>query len=194
VTTVYLARHGESDWNAANRFQGHTDRPLTAAGRRQAEALADELAASASLSAVYSSPLRRALDTAAVVGGRLGLTQVEVEDLREVDVGGWTGLSRSEVELRHPDAFKRWLEGGEGWDDGESLTDMSMRVIRALERLAQAHPDEEILLVSHGGPIRAIHAAAAGMDLYEHRKRHRVEPNAQLSRVAVEDGRISRLD
>lgn len=194
MTAVYLARHGESDWNVANRFQGHSDRPLTALGRRQAEALADELAGVATLSVIYSSPLRRALETAAAVGERTGLDPVPLDDLREVDVGAWTGLSRSEVEARFPEAFRRWLDGGQGWEDGESYADMSYRVLSALRRLAEAHPDEELLVVSHGGPIRAIQAAAAGMDVHAYRKLRRVEPNAGLSRVAVENGRISRLD
>jgi broad specificity phosphatase PhoE len=194
VTTVYLARHGESDWNAAGRFQGHSDRPLTAVGRRQAKALADELAETAELSAVYSSPLRRAFETAAVVGARVGVDPVPLDELREVDVGGWAGLSRGEVEARFPDAFRRWLDGGEGWEDGETYADMSARVLGAVLGVAAAHPDEEILVVSHGGPIRAIQAAAAGMDVHAYRKLHRVEPNAALSRVAVENGTISRLD
>ncbi len=194
MTTVYLARHGESDWNAANRFQGHSDRPLTELGRRQAEALAAELAAIATLSAIYSSPLRRALDTAAIVGARTGLEPVPREELREVDVGGWAGLSRDEVEARFPDAFRRWLDGGEGWEDGESYADMAARVLTALLQIAEAHPGEELLVVSHGGPIRAILAAGDGMDVHAYRKLHRVEPNARLTRVAVESGRISRLD
>ena len=194
MTTVFLARHGESDWNAANRFQGHSDRPLTALGRRQAEALAAELAEVAALSAIYSSPLRRALETAAVVGERIGLEPMPLEDLREVDVGAWTGLSRSEVEARFPDAFRRWLDGGEGWEDGESYAAMSSRVLAALLRIADAHPDEQLLVVTHGGPIRAIQAAAAGLDVHAYRKLQRVEPNARLSRVAVENGRIARLD
>jgi broad specificity phosphatase PhoE len=194
VTIVYLARHGESDWNAANRFQGHSDRPLTDLGRRQAEQLAEELAAAASLSAIYSSPLRRALETAAIVGTRLGLEPVELEGLREVDVGGWAGLSRTEVERRYPEAFRRWLDGGEGWEDGESYAAMATRVLDAVHRIAEAHADEELLVVSHGGPIRAVQAAADGMDVHAYRKVSRVEPNAGLSRVAVEDGRISRLD
>jgi broad specificity phosphatase PhoE len=194
VTTVYLARHGESDWNAAGRFQGHSDRPLTAVGRRQAKALADELAATAELSAVYSSPLRRAFETAAVVGARVGVDPVPLDELREVDVGDWAGLSRGEVEARFPDAFRRWLDGGEGWEDGETYADMSARVLGAILGVAAAHPDDEILVVSHGGPIRAIHAAAARMDVHAYRKLHRVEPNAALSRVAVENGTISRLD
>jgi broad specificity phosphatase PhoE len=194
VTTVYLARHGESDWNAANRFQGHSDRPLTARGRLQAEALAAELAEVAALSAIYSSPLRRALETAAVVGARTGLEPVAMEDLREVDVGAWTGLSRSEVELRFPEEFRRWLDGGEGWADGESYQEMSSRVLSALFRIANAHPRDEVLVVSHGGPIRALQAAAAGLDVHAYRRLHRVEPNARLSRLAVENDRISRLD
>jgi phosphoserine phosphatase len=194
VTTVYLARHGESDWNAAGRFQGHSDRPLTAVGRRQAEALAEELAATAAVSAIYSSPLRRALDTAAVVGARVGVGPVPLEELREVDVGSWAGLSRTDVEARFPDAFRRWLDGGEGWEDGETYADMSARVLGAVLRVAAAHPNDEILVVSHGGPIRAIQAAAAGMDVHAYRQLHRVEPNAALSRVGVENGTISRLD
>jgi broad specificity phosphatase PhoE len=188
VTIVYLARHGESDWNAANRFQGHSDRPLTELGRQQAEALADKLAAVAELSAIYTSPLRRALDTAAVVGARTGLEPVPLGDLREVDVGAWAGLSRPEVEAQFPAAFRRWLDGGEGWEDGESYAAMSARVLRALLQAAEEHRGEQILLVSHGGPIRAIQAAAAHMDVHSYRKLHRVEPNAQLSRVTVTDG------
>jgi broad specificity phosphatase PhoE len=194
VTVVYLARHGESDWNAVDRFQGHSDRPLTELGRQQAELLAEDLAGAAALSAIYSSPLRRALETAAIVGARLGLVPVELEGLREVDVGSWAGLSRTEVEQRYPEAFRHWLDGGEGWEDGESYTAMAARVLETVRAIARAHPDDELLVVSHGGPIRAVQAAADGMDVHDYRRLSRVEPNAGLSRVAVEDGRISRLD
>ncbi len=194
MTTVYLARHGQSDWNAANRFQGHSDRPLTELGRRQAAALAEELESQEPLSAIYASPLRRALETASIVGARLGLEPVPVDDLREVDVGGWSGLSRNEVEERFPDAFRRWLDGGEGWEDGETYADMAMRVMEALRLIAENHPEDTVLVVSHGGPIRAIHALAAGMDVHEYRRLNRVEGNADVSRVAVEGGTISRLD
>ena len=194
MTTVYLARHGQSDWNAANRFQGHSDRPLTELGRRQAAALAEELESQEPLSAIYASPLRRALETASIVGARLGLEPVPVDDLREVDVGGWSGLSRNEVEERFPDAFRRWLDGGEGWEDGETYADMATRVMEALRLIAENHPEDTVLVVSHGGPIRAIHAIAAGMDVHEYRRLNRVEGNADVSRVAVEGGTISRLD
>jgi broad specificity phosphatase PhoE len=193
VTILYLVRHGQSDWNAANRFQGHVDRPLTDIGRTQAEALARELAA-ITLDGIYSSPLRRALDTAAAVAAGRELDVVVDDGLREVDVGSWAGLTRAEVERRFPAEFRRWVEGGEGWTDGETYEQMSARVRVTALRIAAAHVGGAILVVSHGGPIRAIQAAAGGMTVHELRRLSPVEPNARLSSVAVEGGRISRLD
>ena len=193
MTTVYLARHAESDWNVENRFQGSTDRPLTERGREQARALAAELAG-IPLAAVYTSPLRRALDTARIVSAAQGLTPVARPELSEIDVGSWAGLSRGDVESRFPEAFRRWAGGGEGWEDGESYASMSARVLDAIRRVAEEHPDGIVLVVSHGGPIRAVHAAAARLDVYAHRRLRPVEPNARLSAVAVENGEITRLD
>jgi alpha-ribazole phosphatase/probable phosphoglycerate mutase len=191
VTTVYLARHGESDWNAANRFQGHSDRPLTEEGRRQAEALA-ELVAAENVDAIYSSPLIRALETARIVAARTGLKVIEVDDLREVNTGSWSGLSREEVRERFPEGFERWLSGGSGWEDGETYEEMAARTLDAVSRIAEAHPGGRVLVVSHGGPIRAIQAAASGMEIHEYRRLKPVEPNARLSAVAVEKGTIRR--
>lgn len=193
MTTVYLARHAESDWNAENRFQGHTDRPLTSRGREQAAALARKLS-EMPLEAVYTSPLRRALETAEAVAAPKGLRPVPLSDLREIDVGAWSGLSRAEAAERFPQAFRRWLDGGEGWEDGETYEQMSARVLDAVHEIAARHPDGHVLVVSHGGPIRAVVAVAAGMDVHAYRLLHRVEANAGLSRVAVEDGRITRID
>jgi broad specificity phosphatase PhoE len=193
VTTVYLARHAESDWNVENRFQGNVDRPLTERGRAQARALAAELA-HVPLEGVYTSPLRRALETAEIVAADKGLRPIAVAELSEIDVGGWAGLSRREVESQFPEAFRRWVGGGEGWEDGESYANMSARVLAAVIRVAEEHPDTSVLVVSHGGPIRALHAAAAAMDVHAYRRLHRVEPNARLSTVAVENGKITRLD
>jgi broad specificity phosphatase PhoE len=190
VTTIFLARHGESDWNAANRFQGHSDRPLTDLGRRQAEALADAVTG-ANVEAIYSSPLMRALETARIVAARTGLEVMEDDDLREVDTGGWSGLSREEVQQRFPEGFERWISGGAGWEDGESYEDMAERTLGAVGRIAEAHPGGRVLVVSHGGPIRAIQAAANGMDIHEYRRLRPVEPNARLSAVAVENGTIT---
>jgi len=186
VTTIYLARHGESDWNAANRFQGHSDRPLTDLGREQARGLAD-LVAAENVEAIYASPLSRALETARIVAARTGLGVVVDEGLREVDTGSWSGLSRAEVRERYPEGFQRWITGGAGWEDGESYEEMAERVLAAVNRIAAAHPGGRVLLVSHGGPIRAIQAASDGMAISEYRRLRPVEPNARLSAVAVGD-------
>lgn len=192
MTTVYLARHGESDWNVARRWQGHIDRPLTATGRKQALALADRLDGE-EIEAVYSSDLLRARETAAVVAHRLGLDVRELPDLREIDVGSFGGLTWVEANERFPGALDRLRAGDLAWEDGETYEEMAARVLAAVQRIAESHPGGRVLVVSHGGPIRAVHAAALGIDLHEHRRARPVEPNARLSAVAVENGRISRI-
>ena len=192
MTTILLARHGESDWNRDQRWQGHADRPLTDLGRDQARALADRLAAT-ELDAVYSSDLERARETAAIVAEPHQLPLKELPDLREVDVGSWSGLTRAEAEERFPNAFRRWTEGGEGWDDGETYEQLSERVVGAVLAIAARHPRDRVLLVAHGGSIRAVHAAALGVDVHAYRRIQRVEPNATLSAVCVEDGRLTEL-
>lgn len=192
MTTLLLARHGESDWNAERRWQGHADRPLSERGRLQAEALAERLG-DVDLDAVYSSDLRRARETAATVAERQGLAVRQLPDLREVNVGSWSGLTRDEARVCFPDAYARWLDGGPGWTDGETYEEMTARVLGAVWTIARAHPAAHVLVVSHGGPIRAIHASALGMDVHAYRRMRPVEPNARLSAVCVEDGELSRL-
>ena len=193
MTTIFLARHGESDWNVEMRFQGHSDRPLTERGREQAHALAD-LVGAEKIDAVYTSPLSRARETAEIVAARAGLEALALPELREVDTGSWSGLSRADVEARFPEGFARWRSGGSGWEDGESYDEMAERVIGALQKIAEDHPAGRVLLISHGGPIRAIHAAAEGLAIKDYRRLKPVEPNARLSAVAVENGRLTRLD
>ncbi len=193
MTTVYLARHGQSDWNAALRWQGHADRPLTELGRRQAAELAERLA-DTPLDAVYASDLIRARETAEAVATPRGLPLHVLPELREVDVGSWSGLTRLEAQERFPEAFARWRDGGHGWEDGELYERMAERVVAAVLRVAADHPEGTVLLVAHGGPIRALHAVALGLDLAQHRRLRPVAANAHLSRIAVEDGKIARLD
>jgi alpha-ribazole phosphatase len=192
TTTILLARHGQSDWNDAGRWQGHSDRPLTELGRRQARELADRLAA-VELDAVYSSDLRRAHDTAQAVGEHQGLEVTTVPELREVDVGSWEGLTRAEAQARYPEDFRRWQAGSTGWRDGETYLEMSERVLAAVREIARGHAEGRVLVVAHGGPIRAIHAAALGLDVEAYRRQRAVEPNARLSAVSVEGGTLSEL-
>jgi len=136
VTTIFLARHGESDWNVEKRFQGHRDRPLTERGREQAHALAD-LVGAEKINAVYTSPLSRARETAEIVAARVGLKVVALPELREVDTGSWSGLSRADVEARFPEGFAHWRSGGSAWENGESYDEMAERVIGALRKIGE---------------------------------------------------------
>jgi probable phosphoglycerate mutase len=147
VTTILLARHGETDWNRDLRFQGHADVPLNDAGRAQARELARSLAAEP-IGAVYSSDLLRARETAEIVAASLGL-RVEVDErLREIDVGSWQGSTRAELDGR------KW--------DGETYDDHRARTVAALLRIAERHPGEQVLVVAHGGTLRRVQEAAVG--------------------------------
>jgi broad specificity phosphatase PhoE len=193
VTTILLARHGETDWNREGRFQGWADPPLNRTGLDQAVELSVRLMAE-ELAAVYSSPLVRALETAEIVAASHGLEPVTVEALREVDVGSWSGLTRAEIEERFPDEYARWLDYEQGWQDGETYEAMSARVVAALLELATANDGARLLVVSHGGPIRAAAAAADGVSYAEARRRSPVVGNATVLELAVESGKLRRLD
>ena len=151
MTTLLLVRHGETDWNADGRLQGHTDRPLSEFGRLQAQRLAEELEGE-QLEAIYSSDLARARETAEIVSERLGLPVELNPDLREKDWGNWEGLTaveRDRVEFV-----------------GESTEAHQERMLRALRRISERHPgDRRVLVVTHGGSMRRVQVAAMGVAL-----------------------------
>jgi broad specificity phosphatase PhoE len=164
MATLLLVRHGETDWNATHRWQGFTGPPLNESGRRQAEELADKLAGSG-IAAVYSSDTIRAVETARVVAGRLGLDVQEDPRIREVNFGEWEGLTRHEINERYAGAFAAWEECKlAAPTGGETDMEMAKRVLEALHAIAEAHGDEQVVVVTSGGPIRAVQAHAAGVE------------------------------
>jgi broad specificity phosphatase PhoE len=152
MTEILLARHGETDWNNGRRVQGHTDIPLNAAGVAQARVLAEQLATEP-LIAVFSSDLSRALDTATVVADAHALEVTVDPRLREKNFGTWEGLTDLEIAERFPDAVR-----GQ-WGDGETTDEVAERVLGVLDRIRRLHPDGSVLVVSHGGPLRAMLAS-----------------------------------
>ena len=192
-TTIVLVRHGETDWNRDNRFQGRADPPLNDTGRAQARVLATALSAE-SFAVAYTSPLRRAVETAAILAGALQVDAVPDGSLMEVDVGSWSGLTRTEVEARFPEGFARWLEYGHGWDDGETYDELGARVVSGLADIAARHPDGVVLAVTHGGPIRSALAAAERVSFDEARRSIHVIDNCAVVRLAVRDGKLERVD
>ena len=192
-TTLVLVRHGETDWNAESRFQGHADPPLNETGRAQARALATELRREA-FAALYTSPLQRAAETAAIIGYELALDPRPDDALKEVDVGSWSGLTRADVEQRYPTGFARWLEFGHGWDDGETYDELGARVVTGLTRIAERHEGGDVLMITHGGPIRSALAVAERVSFDEARRSIHVIGNCAVVRLAVLDGKLERVD
>lgn len=188
MTTILLARHGETDWNREKRWQGLTDLSLNARGREQARALAEKLAA-VPCSAIYASDLRRAHETALIVAERNGLAVTPMRELREIDVGSWTGLSRDEVKERFPDAYEQMrARTGRGWEGGETYAEMVRRVVETLGRIAREHPSDAVLVVTHSGPIRAVRAHALGRDFATDRSAAPHVDGVRLWAFTVADG------
>ena len=159
--SIWLLRHAESVWNAAGRWQGHADAPLSERGVRQAAVAAPRVAAalaSERLQHLYCSDLQRAVDTARAVGRVLGLDPVLVPGLRELDVGSWTGLSTEQIAQRDPE---RLLAFQAGVPDvrpggGESRREIRKRVRRVVRDLVAADPSASVLCVVHLGVVRAL--------------------------------------
>jgi broad specificity phosphatase PhoE len=193
VTELLLVRHGETDWNRDGRFQGHADTPLNDAGREQARALADELAGDR-IDLVYTSDLLRARETAEIVARRLDADVVARSELREIDVGEWEGLTWSEIEERYPEGARTWHEHGYGWKSGETYDQLGERIIAALRRIAADHPDRRVLVVGHGGTVRATRAFIEGLSVADSRRRSPAIGNCEVFRIVAEDGGFRGLD
>jgi probable phosphoglycerate mutase len=163
---ICLVRHGETDWNAERRLQGHQDIPLNATGMAQAEALADALAVTP-IAVIYSSDLIRALNTARQVGKRLGMPVEQLSAARERNFGIFQGLTRQEAEHRYPEMQIRVSRRDPDFvpPEGESLLQCYARIAALLDWLADRHAGQTILLVTHGGVLDAARRFATGMAL-----------------------------
>jgi probable phosphoglycerate mutase len=165
-TTTILLRHGDTRLSPEHRFSGQRDLPLSASGTRQAKAAARHLAAGVPIDAVVSSPLQRAVDTAAIAAAELGLTTAIDEDLRETDFGDWEGFTLEEIQQRWPAAAAAWQRNPEqAPPGGESFADTSCRVNRACDRLLRDHSGQTVLVVSHISPIKILLCRALGVPL-----------------------------
>ncbi|MFD3937467.1 bifunctional RNase H/acid phosphatase [Streptomyces sp. NPDC058611] len=164
--TFVLLRHGETALTPQKRFSGSggSDPELSAAGRRQAAAVAESLAARGTVQAVVSSPLRRCRETARAVADRLGLTVTVEEGLREVDFGAWEGLTFAEVRERFPDDLQAWLDSPRAapTGGGESFAAATRRISATRDRLLAAHAGRTTLLVTHVTPVKILVRLALG--------------------------------
>jgi 2,3-bisphosphoglycerate-dependent phosphoglycerate mutase len=181
VTELWLARHGQTNWNLEGRYQGHSDEPLNENGLAQAVALAESVEGHR-VQAIYSSDLQRAFTTAQAVGDRFGIEVHADPRLREVSLGRWEGMLFHDIRTQDVEHFTARQEnplyarppGG-----GESVYDLAARVWPAVDELAARHAPGPVLIVSHGLVLATLLCRARGIPLTE--AFQNIPPNAVLT-------------
>jgi phosphoserine phosphatase len=163
VSRVYLVRHGQTVWNAESRHQGYMDSALSPLGKAQAARLSRALAA-VPLAAVYSSPLSWARDTALAVAAPHGLAVVTIDDLREIGLGAWEGLTEVEITQRFGDVVARRRRDPERVipSGGESLSQVQARALRAMQAILGRHRDVTVAVVAHGAVNKMVLLSVLG--------------------------------
>ncbi len=157
TTRLTLIRHGQTSWNVDGRWQGQANVGLNEEGFRQAEQLAEALAATDAV-AIYSSDLRRAHQTAEAIATRTKLPLALDKRLREIDVGEWQGMTESEVIAWDGERLTMVRNGGFTMPrpSGESQQDVGRRMLALAEEVLQKYPEQHVILVAHGGSIRML--------------------------------------
>lgn len=163
---LYLIRHGRTAWNREEVFRGRTDVPLDEVGRKEAYLLARRLK-DEGLSALYSSPLSRAKETAEIIAAELGLRVQLAPQLIDLGFGLWEGLSVQEVKARFGRLYSLWLEEPHRlrFPEGEDLEAVRRRVVEFVEALKEQHPGERVAVVSHRVVLKVLICSLLGLGL-----------------------------
>jgi probable phosphoglycerate mutase len=180
TTRICLIRHGETDWNVTRRIQGQTDIPLNEKGRSQALAMALK-AAPYRFSAIYSSDLCRALETAKLLAKDRGLEVGTLPSLRERHYGLFQGITADEGSKNHPEAYAHYKTRNPDYDfeTGESMVQFTGRVSETIDALTRQHRGQNFSVVSHAGVLDIIYRKATGRPL--HTPRDFAVPNCALN-------------
>ena len=167
VTRIIAVRHGQTSWNLASRIQGQQDIELNDTGRWQASRVGEALKGE-QISAVYSSDLGRAHQTAEPIAAAAGISVVPNEGLRERSFGIFEGKTFDEIRQTWPDHAQNWRKRLPEWappDGGESLLQLRARVTDTVNEIAARHPGEQIVVVAHGGVLDALYRVATGQEV-----------------------------
>ena len=167
ATRIIAVRHGETAWNVDARIQGQLDIGLNDTGRWQARRVGEALA-SETISAVYTSDLGRAHETAQTIAEVTGIPVVAEEGLRERSFGMFEGKTFSEIHENWPDQAQNWRQRIPEWappEGGESLLQLRDRVTRTVQSLASRHPGQQIVVVAHGGVLDTLYRVATGQEV-----------------------------
>jgi probable phosphoglycerate mutase len=180
---ILLARHGETVFNVEGRWQGQADSPLTERGRAQAAELARALA-DEQITAVYSSDLGRAADTAAEVASLHNLQVTAERRLQEINVGAWTGKNRDEINAEFPGGLKAWASQPSAYElpDGETIGAAQARALEFFGDRMPAHSGEAVVVISHGALCQTILVNAIGGTVDDLWLKEGVD-NCQISRL-----------
>mgnify|MGYP000261142887 CR=1 FL=1 len=194
ITRFCLVRHGETDWNAARRLQGHTDIDLNTRGLAQAKQMAQALKKiNLQFDVLYTSDLLRAAKTALAIEQLFNTAAIRNIQLRERHLGALQGLTTDEAPIREPDLWKSHLSRNteENLRNGESIQQFSERIKTALERIRTDHSGKTILLVSHGGALDMMYRVASNQALDA--EKAVTVPNASLNWIS-HDGHSWKVD
>ncbi len=165
TTRLVLIRHGETDWNVEGRYQGQADPPLNQQGRRQAHDLVEKLRP-LGLQVLYSSPLRRAWETACILARGWLLPLHPEPRLMEIHLGEWQGMLVTDIQRRYPEIFQRWET--DPWSvrvpGGETLAEVQRRVYQAVDDILARHSGQTVGLVTHHLPMALLKIRYQGLD------------------------------
>lgn len=166
ATEIILVRHGETLWNKESRFQGSADIELSPEGVKQAKRLAERFA-DFKLDMIYASDLQRAAKTADIVAKQHRININTEARLREANFGVWEGLTFNEIKKQDGEKLDTWLEDPVTVHppEGETFEEVQKRAKEGLNEIKNEHEDEQILVVAHGGTIRALLVDLLGMSL-----------------------------
>jgi probable phosphoglycerate mutase len=172
TTRLYLARHGATQLTAEDRFSGSVGVELSDEGRAQSARLGERLEHE-SLTAIYSSPLSRTLETARLVAKPCGLPIESRDGLREISHGRWEGLTRREVETRYPEEYAAWEEDPFTFapEEGESGVAVLARALPVVRAVVTRHEGQSVLIVSHKATLRLVLSSLLGFDPRGYRDR-----------------------
>jgi broad specificity phosphatase PhoE len=160
VTTLYITRHGETEWNIEGRMQGWNDSPLTNLGTNQAYWLYERLK-DIDFNAIYSSPLGRAYKTAEILKGDRNIDITEDDSLKEINLSMWEGLNKKNIKEKYENQFYNYCNNPYLYKPliGEDFWELKERVISGIREIVKKHKDETILIVTHGMALKALVAS-----------------------------------
>lgn len=168
MTTLYITRHGETEWNIQSRFQGWKNSPLTELGVKQAESLRKRMS-TIPLNKIYASPTERAAKTAEIIRGDRDIEIIHDIDLREMGFGNWEGLTYDEIKALNESELSNLIHSPSKYvpDMGEYYKDFTERIIGAVDRIILNHPNESVLIVTHGISLKVMLSYFNSLELDE---------------------------